>query len=65
METQHGYGVVLLETIGPDAIQVRVLLARVVPVTSALRRSVREPRTMNVPMGEGHARTVPNWKRPR
>jgi hypothetical protein len=56
METQHGYGVNQLETIGPDAIRVRVLLARVVPVKSALRRLVRKPRITNVPLEV--ARTV-------
>lgn len=61
METHHGYGVVLLETIGADAIQVRVLLARVVPVTSALRDLVSNPRITFVATVGGHARNVPKW----
>jgi len=52
METQYGSRVLHLETIGPDAIPVRALLARVVRVQSALHRVVRKPRIIIVPLVE-------------
>lgn len=42
METQHGYGVVREETIGPGATLVRVLRAKVVRVTDAIPQNARK-----------------------
>jgi hypothetical protein len=41
MEIRRGYGVVEVETIGPDATPVRALPVRVVPVIDVKRRTVK------------------------
>jgi hypothetical protein len=43
--TLHGYGVVRVETIGRDVIQVRVLPARVARVLDVIPQSVRKRQT--------------------
>ena len=48
MAILHGYGVVPVETIGPDVTRALVLLERAVRVIDVIRQSVRKPQTRSV-----------------